>query len=145
MPKRFREFERGVRASRRMRARGVAFWRNEPNEHFGQTKPSGEHARERRTNPRLCEMTAGAISLFRIVIYNEVCNPHVPAALSAQDFAKQHARGRAAAVPSHSNWVALLVARHRGHFKRTVREDFASGPGVWLRLSRPAQSLMTRA
>src|ERR1700730_3652422 len=98
MPKRFREFERGVRASRRMRARGVAFWRNEPNEHFGQTKPSGEHARERRTNPRLCEMTAGAISLFRIVIYNEVCNPHVPAALSAQDFAKQHARGRAAAA-----------------------------------------------
>jgi hypothetical protein len=43
-------------------------------------------------------MTAGAISLFRIVIYNEVCNPHVPAALSAQDFAKQHARGRAAAA-----------------------------------------------
>jgi hypothetical protein len=64
MPKRFREFERGVRASRRMRARGAAFWQNEPNEHFGQTKPSGEHARERRTNPRLCEMTAGAISLF---------------------------------------------------------------------------------
>ena len=64
MPKRFREFERGVRASRRMRARGVAFWRNEPNEHFGQTKPSGEHARERSINPRLCEMTAGLPSLF---------------------------------------------------------------------------------
>jgi hypothetical protein len=77
MPKKFREFERGVRASRRMRtgtpscfethrsglgpwkrlrsgsaatllsmrARGAALWRNEPNEHFGQTKPSGEHAR----------------------------------------------------------------------------------------------------
>jgi hypothetical protein len=35
---------------------------------------------------------------FRIVIYNEVCNPHVPAGLSTQDFAKQHARGRAAAA-----------------------------------------------
>jgi hypothetical protein len=73
---------------------------NEPNEHFGQTKPSGEHARERRTNPRLCEMTAGAISLFRVVIYNEVCNPHVPAALSAQDLARQHARTRAAGASS---------------------------------------------
>jgi hypothetical protein len=64
MPKRFREFERGVRASRRMRARGVAFWRNEPNEHFGQTKPSGEHARERRTNLRLHERAPGVVSLF---------------------------------------------------------------------------------
>jgi hypothetical protein len=83
-----------------MRARGAAFWQNEPNKHFGQTKPSGEHARERRTNPRLCEMTAGAISLFRVVIYNEVCNPHVPAALSAQDLARQHARTRAAGASS---------------------------------------------
>ena len=42
---------------------------------------------ERRTNLRLHEMTAGVISLFPVVIYNEVCNSHVPAALSAQDFA----------------------------------------------------------
>jgi hypothetical protein len=41
-----------------------AFWRNEPNGHFGQTEPSGEHARERRTNLRLREMTAGVVSLF---------------------------------------------------------------------------------
>ena len=42
---------------------------------------------ERRTNLRLHEMTAGVISLFPVVIYNEVCNSHVPAALSVQDFA----------------------------------------------------------
>src|SRR5215469_975958 len=42
---------------------------------------------ERRTNLRLHEMTAGVISLFPVVIYNEVCNSHVPAALSAQDLA----------------------------------------------------------
>jgi hypothetical protein len=73
MLKRFREFERGVRASRRMRmgtpscfethrsglgpwkrlrsgsaamllsmrVRSAAFWRNEPSDHVGQTKPSG--------------------------------------------------------------------------------------------------------
>jgi hypothetical protein len=76
MPKRSREFERGglgpwkrLRSGSaamllRMRARGAAFWRNEPNEHFGQTKPSGEHARARRTNLRLREMTAGVVSLF---------------------------------------------------------------------------------
>ena len=31
----------------------------------------------RSTNLRLCEMTAGAISLFRVVIYNDFCNSHV--------------------------------------------------------------------
>src|SRR5262245_36638092 len=41
-----------------------AFWRNEPNEHFGQTNPGGEHARERSTNLRLHEMSAGVVSLF---------------------------------------------------------------------------------
>jgi hypothetical protein len=82
---------------KRLRLRGAAmllsmratvrggFWRNEPNEHFGQTKPSREHARERRTNLRLCEIGPDGISLFRVVIYNEVCNPHVPARLSAED------------------------------------------------------------
>jgi hypothetical protein len=28
-------------------------------------------------NPKLHEMTAGAISLFRVVIYNDFCNSHV--------------------------------------------------------------------
>ena len=42
---------------------------------------------ERRTNLRLHEIPAGVISLFPVVIYNEVCNSHVPAALSAQDLA----------------------------------------------------------
>jgi hypothetical protein len=32
--------------------------------HFGETNPSGEHARERRTNLRLHKITAGVISLF---------------------------------------------------------------------------------
>src|SRR5262249_45577791 len=41
-----------------------ALWRNEPNEHFGQTNPGGEHARERSTNLRLHEMSAGVVSLF---------------------------------------------------------------------------------
>ena len=81
MPKRFREFERGVRASRRMRARGVAFWRNEPNEHFGQTKPSGEHARERSINPRLCDndrrrnfLVFGLLFTMRFATHT--CRPH---------------------------------------------------------------------
>jgi hypothetical protein len=103
-------------------------WRNEPNCHFGQTKPriiwpSGSPPRgaprdarvagtplrgpmitaggygsrlslrsagttmawpERRTNRRLYERTAGAISLFPIVIYNDLCNSHVSLASSAQ-------------------------------------------------------------
>ena len=42
---------------------------------------------ERRTNLRLHEIPAGVISLFPVVIYKEVCNSHVPAALSAQDLA----------------------------------------------------------
>jgi hypothetical protein len=32
--------------------------------HFGETNPSGEHARERWTNLRLHKMAAGVISLF---------------------------------------------------------------------------------
>jgi hypothetical protein len=49
---------RGVRASRSMRARGHgAFWRNEPNCHFGQTKPRS--GAERRANLRLWETIAG--------------------------------------------------------------------------------------
>jgi hypothetical protein len=31
----------------------------------------------RSTNLRVYEMTAGAISLFRVVIYNDFCNSHV--------------------------------------------------------------------
>ena len=46
-----------------------AFWPNE-----------AKHARERRTNLRLHEMSAGVVSLFPVVIYNEVCNSHVPVA-----------------------------------------------------------------
>ena len=37
---------------------------NEAYGHFGRTKPSGENARERRTNLRLHEMSAGVVSLF---------------------------------------------------------------------------------
>ena len=64
---------------------------------------------ERRTNLRLHEMTAGVISLFPVVIYNEVCNSHVPAALSAQDLACALQR------PSHrtGRWSIRAVLRRR--------------------------------
>jgi hypothetical protein len=42
--------------------------------------------RERRTNLRLREMTAGVISLFPIDINNDFCNSHVPAALRRSRF-----------------------------------------------------------
>ena len=54
---------------------------------------------ERSINLRLHETSAGVASLFRVVIYNDFCNPHVPDGLSAQDFAKQvRRRWRAVAV-----------------------------------------------
>jgi hypothetical protein len=81
--------------------------------HFGQTKVNRILSNEpkrgsmrvwsaRSTNLRLHEMTAGAISLFPVVIYNDVCNSHVPVASNAQDFAKQqHACRHAAAAARH--------------------------------------------
>jgi len=54
---------------------------------------------ERSINLRLHETSAGVASLFRVVSYNDFCNPHVPDGLSAQDFAKQvRRRWRAVAV-----------------------------------------------
>jgi hypothetical protein len=61
--KRLRLRRAAMLLSMRATVRG-GFWRKRTQAAFGQTKPSGEHARERRTNRRLCEMTAGAISLF---------------------------------------------------------------------------------
>jgi hypothetical protein len=64
--------------------------------HFGEMNPivilakrtqAGSMRAERRTNLRLHEIPAGVISLFPVVIYNEICNSHVPAALSVQDLA----------------------------------------------------------
>jgi hypothetical protein len=57
--------------SMRARVRG-AFWPNEAK--------SLRVWSERSTNLRLCEMTAAAISLLRIVIYNEFCNCNVSVA-----------------------------------------------------------------
>jgi len=68
-----------------------AFWRNEPNRHFGRTKPSGElgvfgpseaPTFGCRKRPR------AQFHCFRPVLYNDFCNSHVSAALSAQDFPK---------------------------------------------------------
>jgi len=144
-------------------------------------------------------MSAGVISLFPVVIYNEICNSHVSAALSAQDFARQHARSapleprtfeqvidpsRAALRRRGERRVLLRLCRGQtnrgGRIQRRSSRDrlvpfnshprilvtkvappggmpsrsllrglrgrsFASWPGIWLRLSRPTQSLMTRA
>jgi hypothetical protein len=52
-----------------MDARGVSFCPR-----FARPAPPSER------NQQVCEMTAGAISLFPIVLYNEFCNSHVSVA-----------------------------------------------------------------
>jgi hypothetical protein len=73
MPKRFREFERGVRASRRMRTCHWALMLRDASQRasaagaaalaFRCDAPQHE-GKARSINRRLCEMTAGAVSLF---------------------------------------------------------------------------------
>jgi hypothetical protein len=111
--------------------------------HFGEMNPivilakrtqAGSMRAERRTNLRLHEIPAGVISLFPVVIYNEVCNSHVPAALSAQDLAcalprPSHRTGRRSipggASPSCRTrvcWCAYCPA------KRTAAAGFNAVP-----------------
>jgi len=155
-----------------------AFWRNEPNRHFGRTKPSGElgvfgpseaPTFGCRKRPR------AQFHCFRPVLYNDFCNSHVSAALSAQDFPKatfaqtwpwsrrhirpgptgrpsRAARRRLIARPCVGAYprmlvmkVAPLLRRQRKSSQQVVRSSFAFRAGGWLRLSRPTQSLMTLA
>ena len=70
--KRQRSRRAAMLLSMRVRVRG-AFWRNE-------AKREPACLVRANTNLRMCETTAGAISLLPIVIYNEFCNCNVSVA-----------------------------------------------------------------
>jgi hypothetical protein len=125
--------------SMRARARG-AFWRNEPNRHFGRTKPSGElgvfgpseaPTFGCRKRPR------AQFHCFRPVLYNDFCNSHVSAALSAQDFQSNIRADVAVEPPSHSNGGSSI------HRARRVAELSAAGADAVLRVPDVCSSIRT--